>query len=199
MKLLKAIRIFISVLFLSFVFTACEGPEGPMGPQGPQGEQGLQGPQGAQGVKGDDGEAGAKSYRFTTSTSDFSGTGNERNATFTINAITSDIVENGAVMVYRYFGSSSGGWRPLPFTYVGNTGVQSLLFLFDVGELTIKATSNTGDPAVYAGTYRCVVIPGVAGKRGLPVDLMDYEAVREYYGFPQDLDLTSFGGSKLEK
>lgn len=199
MKLVKSFFILLATLMMGATFTACEGPAGPMGPQGPQGEQGLQGPQGAQGVKGDDGEAGAKSYRFNTTSSDFSGTGNERNATFTVNAITSDIVENGAVMVYRYFGSSSGGWRPLPFTYVGTTGVQSLLFLFDVGELTIKATSNTGDPAVYAGTYRCVVIPGVAGKRGLPVDLMDYEAVREYYSFPQDLDLPTFEGSGLEK
>jgi hypothetical protein len=205
MKCMKMFTTLLSLLFL-ISFTACEGPEGPIGPQGPQGPQGLQGVPGEQGDpgvkgdKGDRGDAGTISYRFEVTSSRFSGAGNVKTAHLPVPGITQEIFDNGIVMVY-YLESQPGwsAWIALPYTYDMPLDRISMYFLYDVAKLAIVASGTTSSFTPRGGTYRCVVIPGNAGKRALDLDLTNYEEVRAYFGFPEDIDMVQEEGSKLVK
>ena len=84
------------------LFTSCAGPAGATGPQG---------------VAGTNGSTNVASYPFSTQNSSWVVNTNnyEQDATFSIPAITADVVTNGTIQVF--LGNSAGtSWSAMPFS-----------------------------------------------------------------------------------
>lgn len=121
--------------------TGATGPQGPAGPTGATGETGAQGPQGA------DGNANVQSFLLTNRSVALTGF-----TTFSIPAITQEIVDQGLVLVYFRISGSGTGYFSLPYNEAGNTLAVSS---YRAGSLDVKAnfTANNLD-------FRIVVISG---------------------------------------
>ncbi|MCF8451136.1 MAG: collagen-like protein [Taibaiella sp.] len=123
-----------------FIFTGCVKT----GPPGPQGSQGPQGPQGNANVIGSD--------PFTVSS--WSKTGNTYYADFSSPDITTAIVDNGIVSVFKSYGANE--WSPLPDI----SGKTSTVFNFYDNGFSIYVQNSDGTEPLFPGavTFRMVVI-----------------------------------------
>jgi hypothetical protein len=161
-----------SLTALAVVVTACEGSDGPAGPAGPPGN------------------ANVTSGTFTVAPAEYVNDwwympvdgGTQANpakvATVAVPAITADIVNNGAVLVYLHVPAASTGpsthWALLPFHQGGFGGgyLVSIKAAVTTGQVRIgyahEVTDNaTQPPPVYNAAlpsyeFRYVAIAGVA-------------------------------------
>gem|GEM_PF-1614656 len=184
----------MAVLFL----VACSpedgdtGPAGPVGPEGaigPAGQDGTNGTNGTSGTNGNDGANGASSVVSSVFFVDSASWTNPTTVNGIVNsinvpAITSNIVENGVVLLYQTTDNSiptATNWTAVPYT----DGIFSYLFSYAPGivNLKITVTINGSSPTLGAAsdhTYRVVVITPGAKIAGF--DPHSYNEVKMVYG-----------------
>ncbi len=98
-----------SVLILSLLALACEGPVGPHGPEGAQGPRGERGPQGERAFETID------SVILEFDRSDVALNGNHGQITFNVHEINAAVIEEGAVVAFI---DTSAGWTALPQAFI---------------------------------------------------------------------------------
>lgn len=149
------------------------GPEGPPGPPGPPGN------------------ANVFSLTFTFSMDDAVINDNVASVQYEVPAITRSVVEDGAVLL---FFREQGTWTAMPYTFAVESEevpavdyTISMGFGYDVAFLEVfyEASSSVAPLEDQPDRLmKAVVIDGFpAGKA--PIDLADYEAVRQYFGLPE--------------
>ena len=176
MKNFKRITFLFAII--CFTFFACEGPEGPEGPQGTQGIQGVEGPQGTEG------NANVSVTIFTIYDSQWSKSGSIWYYNTSLSIITSDIANNGIVLVFVK-STNSDAWQALPYTWPG-TYEKICRYWYAAQYLELQIYSEY---AYYAPstdyTYKVAAIGGnlitKAKKDG--VNLNDYKQTKEYFKF----------------
>jgi len=207
MKLQQLKIAFIAALLIGFTITSCTpedgepgpvgpvgsvgpaGPQGPAGPRGLDGQDGAQGPAGPIGPQGPAGSGGGVTTFDTTFTvlgADWITNGAAKEDTILIPAITLDVVNDGAVIMYIKR-TGQANWEAMPYSQpvVYNSGTAATTihyrFSFDTGELYLNYISNAfvvftlGD-----NDFKVVVIPPSALKQDL--DFSNYEEVKSAYG-----------------
>jgi hypothetical protein len=133
--------------------TGPTGPAGPTGPTGsngatgPTGPEGPAGPAGPQGQTGADGTVDVKSFLLVNQSVKLTGF-----TTFTIPAITQEIVDSGIVLVYFRTTGTTSGYFALPYSETDRT---ITLSDFGVGYVNIKANFSQGGL-----DFKIVIIPG---------------------------------------
>jgi hypothetical protein len=157
--------------------TGAQGPAGPQGPTGPTGPTGAtgapgangangapgangstgatgetgatgpQGPQGPTGPAGADGSVDIKSYLLINKSVTLTGF-----TSFSIPAITQEIVDSGVILVYFRTTGSTSGYFALPYSEAGRT---ITLSDFGVGYINVKANFSQGGL-----DFKVVIIPG---------------------------------------
>lgn len=135
---------------------------------------------GPQGPPGRDGNANVFSLNFDFLLDDAAINGNVASVQYDVADITRRVVEEGAVLL---FFRDQGTWTAMPYTfYLGNGASVSFGFGYDLGFLEVFYETSGSNPAVLPDReMRAVIIDGFpAFKTG--IDLMDYDAVAEYYG-----------------
>ncbi|SHJ95066.1 collagen-like protein [Pseudozobellia thermophila] len=194
---------FLFCMFMSIglLTTSCskDGDVGPIGPQGEQGIQGEEGPQGPQGPAGEDGNANViASEWFSLSFEKTLVNGIPHfNGNRAAPEITSDIVEEGTVIVYgKLNGYVESIWptdkvAQFPITvmhYVlGDTQIAVYKAYISEGNIQINITENNDihDGVSPYDRFRYVVIPSssTTGKsQGPNFDKMSYQEVMDYLG-----------------
>lgn len=196
------VRAFVVIIGLALFTAACDGP---VGPEGPQGEQGERGPRGPQGPVGEDGNANVM-YSDWRMISDMSAVRDSiidgshlklthwQTAADPYPTITEEILDDGIILVYIRFGGST---YPLPYTSdAGGTANTLDFFVEPPSKLFIKRFTHNDSGSVPIGgsvQIRYLLVPGNIGgglRAGLqaraPVNFGDYEAVKAYYGIPDE-------------
>ena len=154
----------------------CEGPTGPAGEQRPTG---LTGEQGADGI------ANITSTTFIIpSTASFITIDFVGSYTHSISGITSDVVENGLVLMYWDLGAA---WLALPYSlnldYDNDLSVDEVIQMtygFGIGFvelLFITSYSSLDISSLPLGPYKVVIIPPESLGKITSADLNDYHAV----------------------
>ena len=173
MKNLKKITFLVAVIL--FIFSACEGPEGPQGIQGIQGEQGIQGPEGS---------ADVSVYVFTVSASSWEKSGSRWEYATTLSIITSEIANNGVVLVFVK-STNSEHWQSLPYTWPG-TYEKIIRYWYTTQYLKIEIYSEYDYYAPSSTfTFKVAAIGGnlVTKAKKDGVNLNDYKQAKEYFKF----------------
>ena len=164
-------------LFTILLFNGCK-KEGPIGPAGPQGSQGIPGETGATGATGAQGNANVVSGTVTITNWIFSSPSYYADISYP--AITQEIVDKGAVLVY--VSNGGGGYSQLPVTvYPNTTYSKSFECVHALGALRIYVTDSdhiTVNPGTQ--TFKIVVIG--SGMKIKHLDYTDFELVKKAYG-----------------
>jgi hypothetical protein len=137
---MKTKSIFTGILVVGlFTFNSCV-KDGPVGPQGPQGNANVQ------------------SSAVTVTQWSWNTTYSYSSANITVPALTPDIVDRGAVMVYIYNGSTT--WEALPFSSVISAGVTTHYeFVYTDNQVTIIiSNSDLSIPNLQTSTFKIVCI-----------------------------------------
>jgi len=179
------IKHIILAWFIVGSFTACK--KGDIGPEGPQGTQGEIGEKGDKGSKGDPGNANVhtkivKSTDLTWESTNLFGT-NYVIGSVPMAQITTDIVNNGAVLVYGGFFWGEP-WSALPISYYESGRTVNFSFGVKQGGVTIRLHySNNAAPAAPGIQYKIVVIEGkaVTSAKNNGLNLDDYLAVKQFF------------------
>lgn len=170
-------------LSVAFLFSSCiRGPIGPAGPQGPVGPQGPQGP------AGPPGSTNVVSSRITIHAADWYWQDPSWRVDLNYDAITSDVVDYGAVFVYMDYGDT---WRQLPMTYFYSEIEDGEEYFY---ASTIEVSSydkgvslfwtesdlaNIGSPVT--ADYKIVVISARNYAKYPDFDYSDYESVISFF------------------
>jgi hypothetical protein len=175
-NLLHIKNLWSGILLAAILFVGCTGDEGPMGPMGPTGQ------------KGDRGEPGpnAMSAQYTVIPGDWSGNQDRYRAILKLSEINKDIMENGAVLVYRIFDEAPASFNMLPYTAVDNSYITYLDFDVFLGEIYIYLQEiNDGVNSTVAPNYnyafKVVLIQGFSlDAINKNVDVRNYNDVVSY-------------------
>lgn len=149
--------------------TGAQGPAGPGGPQGAQGATGATGATGAQGAQGQMGATGPAGPQGPVGATGPAGPDTAAQTfilqnrgvvavgltTFAVPAITQNIVDNGAVLVFVRNTGTTTTWFPLPYS---STGLTISFVDYRVGFIDLQAnfTQTNGFD------FKVVVISGSA-------------------------------------
>ncbi|MGB3946895.1 MAG: collagen-like protein [Bacteroidia bacterium] len=171
---MKKKKITIGLLILmsvttSLFFAGCKGKDGAPGAQGPQG------------VQGEQGNANVNYSVFTVASTDWSYTSPSYTVTNYNGLITQDILDKGAVLVYRSIG---GAWQQLPITiYPTSTYSETISYLAELYALTIKITdSDLTQPAPpSASTFKIVTVAYRSMLNNPSVDFNNFESVKKAF------------------
>jgi len=150
---MKTFRILLFLLLFSFI-VACEKDE-VIGPQGPQGATGVTGPTGATGSNGATGNANVSEKIIIVS--NWAYQLNYWYANVVDSAITQNIVDKGAVIVY--YEISPGEWSMLPYSYPYTIDPYEYSFIYSLNNVFIKRrdlSSATPNPGTQ--TFKIVII-----------------------------------------
>lgn len=174
------------------------GLPGPQGEQGATGPAGANGTNGANGADGEDGNANVIASDWFLPT--FTRTVQTGGTTYfdgikAVPEITSQIVENGVVLVYaKLNGYNSGIWPTdkvglLPITLIyhvlGAEQVNTWNALISAGNILIRDIENTD---IHSGNspynrFRYIILPSnSAGKGFMNYSAMSYEEVIDHFG-----------------
>lgn len=170
-KVKYAILLMVTVLIIS-----CSGEDGEMGPAGTDGKDGAD---------GKDGNANVATVLVENS-SFIKG-----NKKFPIDAITQNILNDGAVLVYMRIPSTPSIWYALPYFF--NTNRVSISTI-KLNEVTINANYNSAVPV----DFKFIIIAGNTAKSSKNnkttilsnlnnngVDVNDYNQVAQFYNLEQ--------------
>lgn len=157
------------------------GPVGPVGPPGPA--NGPQGPRGPAGEDGKDGtDANIQAFTFTVLNGDYeifsnsTGTFYMHRDTINLTEITSDVVDNGTVQIFRKETSASS-WTAMPY-YRGGI---SYNYSYDVGNVYIEVSYNNPNPInIGDSDFKIVVIPTPELRRG--INIKNHQLLEALYG-----------------
>lgn len=163
---------------------SCTGDRGPVGPEGPEGPQGPTGPTGPQGPTGTANvifSAWTTVANMTAITDTIIDGSNLKITHFTAPELTSQILDEGVVLVYLRF--SSGTWN-LPYTSDAGGKPNTIDFIAKPGDIILSRFSFDDSGSVsfsLALQFRYVLIPG-----GVPAgaNIMDYDDMQLYFGIP---------------
>ena len=189
-------RALCSTVLLLVMGTACSGKDGAAGPAGPTGPAGAQGPAGtpgAAGTNGTNGADGAAGAPGATGPAGPQGNANVRSTVVpnvslsasastlvSVPAITNDIVDNGAVLVYVRLVGFGGYWDALP-VYSSAGGVLIRVGHITTGQVWLHTSSATANRDIrvvtIAGTPASALVSRYPG-----VDFGDPEAVQRALG-----------------
>lgn len=179
--------LFILVVGVSFLFTACEGPVGPPGPPG---------------FDGIDGNANVFSIKYDIVDADWLASGNPGEDGYflfldlVVPEITPDIVESGLVLAY-YRQDDNSAWLALPFTEIiteaGNEFTEVFDFIYDRELISLRSIATDRNATAYVGTVRVIVADGIPiARKGQGVsntsddiDWRNYEEVMAYFGLEE--------------
>ncbi len=159
---------------LPILMTACVGPVGPRGQDGRDGRDGQ------------DGNANVFSINYVVQAADWYDVGTPGTDDFflaldlDVPEITTDIVENGLVLVY-YRADANSPWLALPYTYISHNPsyLEKLDFIYDLQFVGLQSMATDKNASAWEGYFRLVIADGwPAGK--VDVDQNDYEAVAEF-------------------
>jgi hypothetical protein len=163
----KTTKIFgMVVLACGLLFASCE-------------KKGEIGPAGANGANGADGNANVVSSIVTTSA--WTNVSNYWQADFTYPAITSDIVDNGAVFIYIKNGTA---YAQLPFTFFTSSTYSSLIdFEYYLGGFSIYSTDSDLTTPANPGTktFKVVVISASQRMANPSVNFHNYNEVKNAF------------------
>lgn len=166
---MKVIKLMTIGLLISGVtlLTNCSKEEGPAGPTGPAGK---------------DGNANVRSSTIFISGSEWTTSTGEAFVTKQVAEITSEIVDNGVVMVYM---KTDNAWEALPSTYTSFLGeVFTFGYSIEPGKLNLKITSNmilTFTAAnIGDNDFRIAVISAAARVQNPEMDIYDYSQVESF-------------------
>jgi len=186
-------RALCSTVLLLVMGTACSGKDGAAGPAGPTGPAGAQGPAGTPGAAGTNGTDGAAGAPGATGPAGPQGNANVRSTVVpnvslsasastlvSVPAITNDIVDNGAVLVYVRLVGFGGYWDALP-VYSSAGGVLIRVSHITAGQVWLHTSSATANRDIrvvtIAGTPASALVSRYPG-----VDFGDPEAVQRALG-----------------
>ena len=133
---------------LAFALVACEGEMGPAGPEGPAGPQGPQGPPGNPAI-----------YVTEVSYSINAAANGWGSNTWTWQALTQSVIDDGAVLAY--LDNGSGEWFSLPLTLV--TADLNYQFSSAVGAFALYIANGENVSYSESGTLKVVAIEGGLG------------------------------------
>jgi hypothetical protein len=149
------------IVVTALLFNSCIGEQGPVGPAG------------------EDGNANVKSSSLTTSGWNYLSP--DWYINFSYNAITQDILDNGAVLVYVQSGSN---YFQLPYTfYPSSTYSRTYTFKHYLGGLSVYVTDSDLTQPANPGllTFKVVVIASSALAKHPNVDLNNYNEVKKTF------------------
>ena len=164
---MKKLKLICMALIAVVAMVSC-GKEGPMGPQGPAGQ---------------DGNANVVSSTLTIRSGQWYWENDYWRVDIDYPAITADIDNYGAVLVYKSYGST---WRQLPLTYYYYDSEYDAYYgeCFEVssyvGGVSIFCKESDGShlDAPATSDYKIVVIAASYYQSHPEVDYEDYEAVK---------------------
>ena len=148
--------------------TSCT-KEGPVGPQGPAG------------INGTNGSSNVSSFTANTTTSSWGVNAShsyELDASFSVPAITADVVNNGTIQVF--IGDGTGNqWSAMPFSL---TGVE-FNYTYSLQTIIFQVTQSNMNPPNNPGTqqFKIVVIPSAMRKAHPNVNYHNYEEVKKVF------------------
>lgn len=146
-------------------------------------KEGAVGPQGATGPQGAAGTPGNANVKSSTATiSSWLSLNNQYYADIAVPAITQDIVNKGAVLVYRL--SSTGSYSQLPLTiFPGTTYNRTIEAVHSVGSVRIFVYDSDGTLPGAQGTqdFKIVVIASSARTANPNLNWNNYEAVKTHF------------------
>lgn len=135
--------------------------------------------EGPPGPAGQDGNANVKSSTITFSNWSWDGGNYYDYCDFTWSAITSDINNSGAVLIYL---NTPAGWAPLPrATYPSSGYSESQRYTYNTGTFRIIVQDSDLTPPVSLGTWtiKILAIASSARHANPNLDWNDYEAVKK--------------------
>jgi hypothetical protein len=137
-------------------------------------KQGAEGPQGPAGIDGNANVIGES----PVTVSSWAYGSNVYSATFTDGNITSDVVNNGIVEVYKQY--SDGSWTNLPDI----NGITSTVYNFYTGGFVISILNSDGTAPAAPGTitFRVVVVPSSVRKANPNTNWTNYAEVVKLAG-----------------
>ena len=182
---MKKFKSMLGVLAISLVVISCEKE----GPQGPQGSQGPQGPQGQQG------EAPISDATYSVNSGSWEGPytmptgGYVYKSDIYTSLISSDIKNNGVVLVYRKLSYSDGSysWAALPYAEVYNSD-KTRLWSFEVftGCVRILVQNTDDEQHTYGGsTFRIVTISASRLAQHRNIDLNNFNEVKSVFNLSE--------------
>ena len=146
--------------------------------------KGDKGPKGDTGTPGTNGVANITSFTLNAPAGSWTHVGTAGQAgdgymvSYSIPALTSQIISDGAVMCYYVSGSTIGA---LPWTFSVYQNISSTLY-FEASPGTVKITMSDSDFNTLAPTgsmlFKLVLIPPALIKKNPDVDLSDYNKVK---------------------
>ena len=201
---MKTITRILGVAFMvaMFIFLdACKGEKGDVGPVGATGTIGATGTNGATGVtgatgvagpKGDPG-AGANVLQVTFNSTFVPPNAPTPAKVFTFpSAITTNILDNSALLVYIKTSNFTDVWYPVSGAGVFPGGTVNpyvadvLRYFLIPSDRTVSIARESGSAIASIIATRCVIIPAttISTGRKAAVDFSDYEAVKKFYNLP---------------
>lgn len=162
---MKTSKSIFAICVVALILTSCE--------------KGDTGPQGAPGLQGQAGNANVHTANYTISS--LSTGSNYKYKNLYPSMITSDIINNGAVMAYLY---TSSGWAAMPYTILVNSSVQQFYRGYvSTGKYYLKINnSDSSTPSVSVPfSFKIVTIDGLARASHPDVNLNNYEEVKEAF------------------
>ncbi|MEL7530684.1 MAG: hypothetical protein AAFN10_05220 [Bacteroidota bacterium] len=156
---------------------------------------GPRGPEGIPGRDGQDGNANVISINYEAIAADWYDVGTPGTDDYflaldlDVPEITSSIVESGLVMVY-YRPDTQSPWIALPYTYISHNPsfVEKLDFIYDLNFVGIQSQATDKGAAAYEGFFRMIIASAIpVGK--MEVDINNYEAMAEFYGITEDMQV----------
>lgn len=150
-------------------------------------KKGDTGPKGDTGAPGSNGVANISSFTLSAPAGSWTHIGTAGQAgdgytvSYSVPALTSQIISGGAVMCYYVSGNTIGA---LPWTYSVYQNISSTLY-FEASPGTVKIITSDSDFFTLAPTtnmlFKLVIIPPALIKKNPDVDLKDYNNVKKTF------------------
>lgn len=155
----------IAICAMALVFTNCKKTE-----------------KGEPGTSGKDGNANVQSITLTASASSWAWDNSNKWSTASwsgLSILNSNVVDNGAVMIYQNIGSST--YLALPQAVNLNSTIQNhVFFTYSLNTLIIfNENSDLSTPTPYSATYKLVCIPPAIIKSNPNINLNNYNEVKQ--------------------
>lgn len=175
MRKTKLVMMLAAITLVVGCFSGCKGPEGPAGVQGTKGDTGA---------KGDPGTANVIYSPWRAAGTWTKGVFNGVEKSYVdiaAPAVSTDILNQGVVMVYVRLQTDIQNIYPLPYLVKAFFTEEQLDFSLRPGVIRIWSTSSV--PPTSTNEFRYVIIPGGQAGR-FSGETLSYEQVKEWYNLP---------------
>lgn len=183
MQFLPSARVYLLLLALPLLFTACRGPEGDPGPPGPPGPQGPAGPTEPTDIYvlrlvadswSETGTFGEEGYGWIETWDN-------------IPEIDQMVLDSSVVLCYEV--SDNGLHTPLPYVIPFNGYVRSVIFAYQLGSCQVEIYDSDFQAAQPSTLEFKFVIVDEVGFEKTGIDYNDYQAVARHYNLAEAPEL----------